>query len=458
MGFDYQVAVLGGGPGGYVAAIRCAQLGLKTALIEERELGGTCLNRGCIPTKALLHGAEVYKTIQDASALGISVREVDLQYDKLALWKDRVVARLRRGVEGLENAHGVTILRGRGSLTDAHTLAVGEQCITAESIILATGSTPAKPPIPGIEHAITSDEFLAQTQLPARVILIGGGVIGIEFATLLASLGTSVTILEMLPHILPGVDADIRDFVFKRMRQSGIQIFNSARVIAIDNGSVTYEIDGVSHVLEADTIVVCTGRRPATSGLGLEQLGVKMERGFVDIDASCRTNVPNLYAVGDITGKIQLAHVASAQGLTAAANCAGKSEALRYDVVPACIYTFPEIAYVGMDETTAQRAGHKTRTGIFPVSGNGRSLLMNQSEGFAKIVTDALTGEILGSQIVAPRATDMISEISATMQCEGTIQELSRTIHPHPSVSEILYEAAHDVEGFSCHLGKKPHL
>ncbi len=454
MTYDFDAAILGGGPGGYEAAIRCAQYGLKTALIEARELGGTCLNRGCIPTKALLHGAEVFQTVQKAGIFGVETNTPQIDFAKLAAYKDAQVKKLRRGVEGLEKGHGVTVMKGFGILHDAHTISIDEKRITAQKLILAMGSAPAKVPIPGIdgENVLTSDDVLSMTKLPQSLVIIGGGVIGIEFATLFSALGCSVTVLEMMPDILPGVDPEITALLKRGLKQNHVTVLNSAKVLSIaPNASVTYELNGVTHTVDAEKCVVCVGRRPMTAGIGLEAAGVELDRGFVRVDAHMQTSVPGIYAIGDITGKMQLAHVASAQGMAAAANCAGKSVEMRYNAVPACIYTNPEIAYIGLNEKDAKAQGREVRTGTFSVAGNGRSMIMGESTGLAKLVTDANTGEILGAQIMAPRATDLISEIAVAMGCEGTIEEVAAAIHPHPTVSEIIMEAAHDVEGLCCH-------
>ena len=454
MPYDYDVAVLGAGPGGYEAAIRCAQYGLKTALVEAREVGGTCLNRGCIPTKALLHGAEVYETVSDAALFGVNAGAPTVDYAALAAFKDKQVQKLRKGIETLEKAHGVTLVRGFGRLQDAHTIATDDARLTADKLILATGSAPAKPQIEGIEgeNVMTSDEVLAMTTLPKSVVIIGGGVIGIEFATLLSTLGSAVTVLEMLPGILPGVDERITTLLKATLKKKGVTILTGAKVLSIAaDATVRYELAGETKRAEAEKCVVCVGRRPMTKDIGLEAAGVKTERGFVTVDDQLRTSIDHIYAIGDITGKIQLAHVASAQGLVAAANCAGKGERMRYDVVSACIYPHPEIAYVGLSEAAAKEKGHAVKVGAFSVAGNGRSAVMNESTGLCRIVTDEKTGEVLGAQIMAPRATDMIAEVAAVMRCEGTIEELAATIHPHPTVSEIIMEAAHDAEGLCCH-------
>ncbi len=458
--YDYQVAVLGGGPGGYVAAIRAAQYGRKTALIESGELGGTCLNRGCIPTKALLHGAHTYQEMLHAERFGISAKALSLDYQKLAAHKDEVVKKLVRGIAALEKAHGVEVIKGFGTLADAHTILVEGRAVRAEQIILATGCTPSMPPIPGIENAINSDAVLQMEACPEDMIIIGGGVIGIEFASLFSALGKRVTILEALPDILSGMDAEITAQLKRKLKKDGVKIMTGARVSRIEKDDgvyVTYSIGDRQEKAGAACCIVCTGRKPMTQNIGLEKLGVAMERGYVTVDARMRTSIPHIYAIGDITGKAQLAHVASAQAMVAAAACAGKDGRMRYDVIPACVYTNPEIAQVGLTEKQALEQGKNVVCGRFDVAGNGRSMACGESVGFVKLVADRSTGEIYGAQLFAPRATDMLAEICAVMRSEGTIDELADTIHPHPTFSEMLMEAAHDAQGHCCHRQPRKH-
>lgn len=455
MNTHFDVAVLGAGPGGYEAAIRCTQYGLKTALIEARELGGTCLNRGCIPTKALLHSAELYEEAKDAAKFGVSTGDVSYDYTKIAANKDAVVAKLRNGIASLEAAHGVEVINGFGKLTSPTTIDVDGKVIEADKIILATGSAPARPPIPGIDgkNVITSDEVLSMTELPDSFVIIGGGVIGMEFTTLFASLGKKVTVLEMMPSILPGVDASIVSSLKASLKKKGVNIINNAKVTGIQDGdtvSVSYELNGKSETATGSVCVVSVGRRAMTSGIGLEELGIKMNRAFVEIDACMQTSIKNIYAIGDITGKIQLAHVATAQGLVAAANCAGRTATLDYDVVPACIYSSPEVAYIGMTAEKAKEAGYDVEIGSYNVAGNGKALVMGVNTGVVKIIAQKTTGKVLGAQIFAPRATDMIAEIAVVMKKGGTIADIADTIHPHPTVSEAVMEAAHDAEGMCC--------
>ena len=450
MANEFNVAVLGGGPGGYEAAIRCAQLGLKTCLIEARELGGTCLNRGCIPTKALLHGAEVYESAKDGGVFGIS-GDVKLDYEKLAAFKDDRVNKLVRGIEALEKANGVEVIKGFGVVSGPHALKVGDRTVTYDKLILAMGSAPAKPPVPGMDTAYTSDDVLAARFLVSNMIVIGGGVIGIEFATLFATLGKKVTIIEMMPEILPGTIPEITSKTRAILKKKGVEFILGAKVTEVVKGrAVRFEKDGVADERRASAVIVCAGRRPMTRDCGLESIGLETDRrGFIAVDDHLRTAVEDVYAIGDITGKIQLAHVASAQGMVAAANCAGKDATMRYDRVPACIYTSPEIAYVGLSEEAATAQGIETEVGSFNIAANGRCLVMNENTGLVKIIAEKGTGKILGCQIMAPRATDMIAEIAAVMEHGGTVESLSRVIHPHPTVSEIVAEATHDVEGLA---------
>ena len=449
MTYQFDVAVLGGGPGGYECAIRCAQLGLKTALVEARELGGTCLNRGCIPTKALLHGAEVYAEAKAGSDFGLILDGLTLKYDKLAAYKDEKVKKLVGGIEALEKAHGVEVVRGFGKLTGPHAMDVNGRGITYDKLILAMGSAPSKPPVPGMDTAFTSDDVLSATQIPSGAIIIGGGVIGIEFATLFASLGKKVTIIEMMPDILPGCVPEITSKLKALLKKKGVEFILGAKVIEVVKGrSVKFEKDGKQDERASSTVIVCAGRRPMTRDCGLEAIGLETDRrGFIEVDDHLRTAVEGVYAIGDITGKIQLAHVASAQGMVAAANCAGQDRTMRYDRVPACIYTSPEIAWVGLSEDAAKAAGHEVTVGSFNVAANGRSMVMNETTGLIKLVSDKADGKVLGCQIMGPRATDMIAEIAAVMELEGTVEQLANVIHPHPTVSEIIAEAAHDAEG-----------
>ncbi len=457
---EFDVAVLGGGPGGYIAAIRSSQLGMKTVLIESDELGGTCLNRGCIPIKALLHSAELYKNVSNAGDFGVVTDNVRYDFSKMVQRKNAVVERLKNGIAYLEKAHQVTVIKGFGVLRSSNIIAVNGDDIQARMIVLATGSVPARPPIPGKDGKLvmTSDEVLTMTSVPKSLIIVGGGVIGIEFATLFATLGIPVTVLELMPSILPGVDDEIIKMLYSELRKKKINLVTGAQIMDIEStdcASVRYVIDGKEETVSAATCVLCTGRNPATKGIGLESLGIEMTKQFVNVNNFMQTNISNIYAIGDITGKMQLAHVASAQGLVAAENCAECSKTMRYDVVPSCIYTSPEIAFVGKNSRHLEKEGVRFKTGRFLLAGNGKSLVMGERNGMVKLLSDEDSGAILGAQIMAPRATDIIAEIAVAMRCGGTIETLAETIHPHPTISEAVLEAAHDAENLCCHSAPK---
>ena len=356
-------------------------------LIEKDQLGGTCLNRGCIPTKSLLQSAAVYETVQKAQTFGVSAGKASFDYGKVAARKDAVVGKLRQGIAYLEKKAGVTVLSGEAAFVDKNTLSVGGETIGAQNVIIATGSTPARPPIPGMDTAgvIDSDAALALTECPQSVVIIGGGVIGVEFATLFRALGAAVTIIEMLPQILPPVDGQIAALMRKSLEKRGVTIHTGARVEKIEAGpTVHFDKDG-KHSVSAQLCIVAVGRRPVTDGLNLQKIGVAMTRGFVDVDEYLQTSVPGIYAIGDVTGKVQLAHVASAQGLVAAANIAGQRHTMNYDIVPSCVYTEPEIAGVGLTEQQAKDKGIKVRIGKFVTAANGRSMIMDEAEGLVKI-------------------------------------------------------------------------
>jgi dihydrolipoamide dehydrogenase len=455
---NFDAAVIGGGPGGYVCAIRLARYGKKTALVEARELGGTCLNRGCIPAKTLLHTAEIFDEIKNhGKELGLITGGISVDYAVLGERKEHIITRLRKGVESLVKARGIEIIRGQAALTGAGTFRAGGETYSAENIVLATGSEPAAIPVPGADgpNVMNSDTFLSLKELPESAVIIGGGVIGIEFAALLSSFGKKVVIIEMLPRILGGMDETICDAITKALNKRGVEIHTGAKLLeiaAVPSGiQAIYEKDETRQKAQGAAAVIAVGRRPVTKALSLETAGIVPVKGFVTVDERMRTGVPGIYAVGDITGKLQLAHVAGAQGLVAAANIAGKETKMRYDIVPACVYTNPEIAGVGLTEEAVKAAGLPYRIGHFPAAANGRSLIMNAADGFVKIITHAETGEILGAHIMAARATDLIGEIAAAMRAEATIGELADTVHGHPTVNEMIMEAAHDVEGLCVH-------
>ena len=456
MDYQYDIAVIGAGPGGYETAIKAAQMGKKTCIIESTYLGGTCLNVGCIPTKTLIKTANVLDTVKHAADFaveGVDLSALKVDMAKLQKRRQKVVSTLVGGVRGLLRGNKVDILEGTASFADTHTLTVGDKQVSAEYIIVATGSSVFMPPFIAVEgenRLLTSTEALELDEVPDSVAVIGGGVIGVEFAFLLSRLGSKVTVLELMDHILPMVDPEVSALAQKRLEKGGVTFRLGAKVSRVENNRVYYEYNGAQEQLEAGAVLMAVGRTPNTEGLNAQGIGLEFDRNAIKTDLCLCTNVPNIYAIGDITGKIQLAHVATAQGLVAAANCAGRTATLDYDVVPACIYSSPEIAYIGMTAEKAKEAGYDVEIGSYNVAGNGKALVMGVNTGVVKIIAQKTTGKVLGAQIFAPRATDMIAEIAVVMKKGGTIADIADTIHPHPTVSEAVMEAAHDAEGMCC--------
>ena len=464
MNETYDLAILGGGPGGYVAAIRAGQLGLKAAVIEEGQMGGTCLNWGCIPTKSLLHSAEVYQTARHGNIFGITTGEVGFDYAQIAARKDQVVSQLRRGVAQLVKSSGGTIIHGRGVIQSPTTIAVegqDAQVVSARNIIVATGSVPFMPPIPGIDGAkvLNSDQVLSLTACPASVTIIGGGVIGVEFASLFNALDREVTIIEMMDEILPGIDAEVAGVLRKSLEKKGVRIHTSAKVTAIessDRAICRFEQNGQALAVDSESVIVAIGRKPRSQDIGLENIGITTTRGVIPVNDHMETLVKGVYAIGDVTGKMMLAHVASEQGIVAVENVAGNHHRMGYNIVPSCIYTNPEVAVVGLTEAEAVRQGLTVKVGRFPVAVSGKAMIAGEKEGLVKIVTDESTGEVLGAQIIGPKATELISGIGVAMTLESTVDEIAKTIHPHPTLSEMIMEAALDVSAGSIHQARRP--
>lgn len=455
-----RIVIIGGGPGGYVAAIRAAQLGAEVHLVENGSLGGTCLNVGCIPTKALLHTAELFRTVKDSAGHGLAVDGLRIDWAALMKHKSSVVNRLVQGVGGLLKANKVAVHQGRAVLQDARTVKIegGESVsLAADVIIMAVGSVTAKIPFPGFDlpGVIDSSDALSLQKVPSSLIIIGGGVIGTEFAALYSAVGTKVTVVEMLPQILPPVDGQIAAIVRKELNKQGVEILTAARLLEISRAKNGLEakvaVNGEEKILEGEYVLVAVGRRPNTAGLGLEAVGVRIEKGAVAVDGHFETNVPGIYAIGDCNARIMLAHAASAQGIAAVEHAMRHPAAYNPKVIPYCIYTSPEAAGVGLTEEQARAQGLSYKVGLFPLAGNGKSMIEGCENGLAKIIADAKFGEILGAHIVGPRATDLIGEIAVAMSLEATVDELTTTIHAHPTVSEALSEAALSVNGTAIH-------
>jgi dihydrolipoamide dehydrogenase len=459
---NYQVAVLGGGPGGYVAAIRAAQCGLKVALIEQDALGGTCLNRGCIPTKALLRSAEVYETINKAKEFGIASSPASIDAKRIFARKDGIVKQLVNGVRGLMQANKIDLYIGTGKVINPHELEIREKLalktITTEKLIIATGSKPFVPPIPGfdIPGVITSDEALDLGEIPESMIIIGGGVIGLEFAYLMQTFGCRVTIIEMLSAILPMADKEVVEVLVSSLKKMGVAFFTNAKVSKILKGEaglvVEYQVENAIHSVQGEKVLVATGR--AANVAGIESLGLHEKKG-IPVNEQMETNISGVYAIGDVVGGIQLAHVASAQGIVAAENAAGISSHYSGDAVPSCIYTGPEVAWLGISEATAKEKYTNIKVGKFPFQASSKAMVYGETKGFVKIICEAQYGEIVGVHIVGPHATDLISEGVLAKSMEATMEELAHVIHPHPTLSEAIMEAAHVAMGKGIHFMAK---
>jgi dihydrolipoamide dehydrogenase len=461
---EKDIVIIGAGPGGYVAAIRAAQLSGKVTLIEKEELGGTCLNWGCIPTKALLRGVELLEAVEGAREFGIEAGGVSVDFAKLMARKERAVKTLVGGVSALMKANGVEVIKGKATLLSPRKIQVldpQKQAVVFEArkVILAPGSVSARLPIPGADlpGVMDSNGVLQLTRIPESMVIIGAGPIGLEFGSVFAALKTRVTIVEMLPQILPTEDAEVAAALEKSLRRFKIQFFTSAQVkeiVEIGEGKkkVLVQQGDSEKAFEAEVVLVAVGRRPNLENLGLQEAGIQAGKKGIEVNSRMETNSPGVYAVGDATGKWLLAHFAFAQGEVAAENAMGRESQLETRAVPRCVYTLPEVAAVGMTEKEAKEGGRDYRVGRFPFSANGKATVIGERTGFIKILSEAKYGEILGLQIFGPHATDLVGEAVLAMQLEGTAQDLAQTIHPHPTLTEAMKEAALDVDGISLHI------
>lgn len=446
----FDCVVIGAGPGGYVAAITAAQAGLKTALIEEREAGGTCLNRGCIPSKALLSAAEIVNQIRHANQFGIHVDNFSIDYPAMVQRKDSVVRSIRDGLNGLIRSNKITVFSGRGSLissTEVKVLGETPSVIKARSIILATGSEPRA--FPGIPFSPSSPRILCSTgvlnlkELPQKLAIIGGGVIGCEFASLFHTLGSKVTVIEASQQILALNNPDISKTMLDKFSRQGLRFILGASVSNIQDMGDRVRITINGNDEEYDYVLVSIGRRLNTENIGLDKAGVICdERGVIPTDSTMRTNIPNIYAIGDITGQWQLAHVASHQGIVAARNIAGHRDEIDYSAVPSVIFTFPEVATVGLSPSAAQQQGIPVKITKFPFRAIGKAVAMGEADGFAAIISHETSQQILGAYVIGPHASSLISEITLAVRNELTLPCIYETIHAHPTLAEIWAESA----------------
>ncbi len=464
MSEKFDVVVIGGGPGGYVAAIRASQLGFKTALIEKDRVGGICLNWGCIPTKALLKSAELYNLMKRADEFGLKIGDLGFDFKKIIQRSRQVAERLTRGVEFLLKKNNVTKISGEGFILNRNVVGVkgdkNEMEIETKNIIIATGARPKE--IPGIKvdrkFVITSKEAMLLEEPPKSMIIIGAGAIGVEFAYFYNSFGTKITLIEMMPSILPNEDKEITDVLAKSFQRSGIEILTETKVIsaAQESNSAVVKIEkgNVEETLKADVALVAIGVRGNTDEIGLENVGVEVENTFIKVDKKTyKTNVDGVYAIGDVIGPPLLAHVASAEGIRCVENIAGvETLPIDYNNIPSCTYCIPQVASIGLTEQKAIELGYEIRVGKFPFRANGKSLALGETEGMVKVIFDAKYGELLGAHIVGPEATELIAEFGVTKTLEGTAFEIAKTIHAHPTLSETLMEASADALKEAIHI------
>ncbi|MFN7170930.1 MAG: dihydrolipoyl dehydrogenase [Candidatus Omnitrophota bacterium] len=458
---EYEIAIIGAGPAGYVTALRAAQKGFKTVVIEKDRVGGVCLNRGCIPTKALLESARQINLLNKASEFGIKINQFSIDMARIWEREVKIVENLRRGIEYLFKRRGVILIKGEATLLDKKTISIKEdngevERISAENIVIATGSSPSDLPRLKFDHEniISSDDILEKKILPHSLLIIGGGVIGCEFASLFSSLGTKVTIVELLKNLLPQEDEEISQQLEINFKKRGVKIFTERRVEKVEPGREGLNVflsDGTN--LEVEKVLVCVGRKPNTEGLGLEKLGVTIQNGWVVVDDYLKTNLPGIFAIGDVLGKTLLAHVAMYQGEMVVENIVGKNRKMDYSAIPNCIYTFPEVASVGIKENQAKALGIEYSVGRFPFRALGRAYTVGELDGFLKLIVDKKEKVILGAQAIGPEVTNIIPELVLAIKNRINTEQILNTIHAHPTFSEIIPEAIFSSFNFPLHTG-----
>ncbi len=463
---SFDLVIIGAGPGGYVAAIRAAQLGLTVAIVEkDQRLGGTCLLRGCIPTKALLESAAVYEQAKHAADYGVTVSDVKLDYEGVRKYKHKIVLKSAKGVEYLMNKNKVKVFNGFGFIEDPHAVSVtsgdAKERLRAKFILVATGSAPRDIPIFPTDGAriLNSDHALELTELPASIVILGAGAVGVEFASVMSRFGVATTLVEMLPRALPMEDAAISAELERALRGQKVTVKTNTKcesAIVNDQGVEVTLADGNGDrsTLQTEKLLVAVGRRPLSAGIGLENTRATTDKGgYIEVNGFLQTAEPSVYAVGDVINTPWLAHVASAEGIVAVEHMAGHAtEPINYDRVPSCTYCEPEVASVGLTEAEARARGYEVKVGSFPFAASGKARILGQTEGLVKIVSDAKYDELLGVHIIGPRATELIAEACVALRGELTTEELMRTIHAHPTLSESVMEAAHGVFGSPIHI------
>ena len=462
MPLQADVCVIGGGPGGYVAALRAAALDAQVVVVENSGLGGVCLNRGCIPSKTLLRSAEVFQLARKASSFGVRVKGVEADYKAMVRRKDRVVRQLIRGIEGLLKAGNVTVLQGTGRLAGVGaveaSLADRTELITAKSVIVATGSSSAAPPIPGVDlpGVIDSDGAFELDEVPEHILVAGAGAVGVEWATLFALLGGQVTLVEMLPRVVPNEDAAVSAAMRKILIQQGVKVHTGTRIESIEQSDphlqVTLATDNDAETVQASHVLLATGRRPNVADIGLESAGVRFSPRGVSVNEHQQTSQPDIYAIGDVIGDKLLAHVASHQGVVAAEHALGRPSVYDPNAVPACTFTHPEIASVGLTEDAAREERGDIQVGMFPFQALGRARAYGDTDGFVKIVAGQPHGEILGMHVIGPGASDIIAEGVLAIRLEATVDDLRETIHAHPTFAEATAESAWQAINAPIHL------
>lgn len=469
----YDLVILGGGPGGYVAAIRAAQLGLSTAIVEKEQLGGTCLHQGCIPTKSLLRSAEVFQTVKESQSFGVLTTEPTVDFSLCLDRKNKVVEQLHKGIIHLMKKGKIDVYNGYGMILGASIFnpLSGSVSITykdkeevdiiiPKNLIIATGSKPKQlPNLPIHENIMTSNEALQMSSIPKSILIVGGGVIGMEWASLLNDFGTKVTIIEYASQILPTEDTEIAKELTRVMKKKGMKIVTNAKVIpekmvVLDSGTIQVIVEekGIEQTYEAEKVLISVGRQANIEKIGIENTSIQEKNGFIDTNSFYQTNEKHIYAIGDCIDTLQLAHVASHEGVLAVEHIVGKQvEALNYTFVPRCVYTSTEVASVGLTEQQAKEKGYAIKVGKFSFKGIGKALVYGNTDGFVKMITDAKTNDLLGVHLIGPKVTEMISEAALAQVLNATAMEIASTIHPHPSISEAIHEAALDVEKRALH-------